>query len=143
MSEYISWRFHACVVLHGHTLIARAFMTFCGVCPAAVELCYCFPSRACAKPLSFSYLQMCGRNLSRVICLSSIGANRVHTMPFTLRNIGGDLDTKRAIEQAVIRGSQVIIFPLRRVSIFKGGGMELLRCCQYFTNHHQTLKLSS
>ncbi len=51
---------------------------------------------------------MCGPKLSKVICLSSIGANRVSNMPFALRNIGGDLDTKRAVEQAIKHGSQVM-----------------------------------
>ncbi len=103
-------------------------------CPATELLLLLLHAHA---HMYLSCLQMCGRKLSRVICLSTTGTNRVDNMPFTLRNIGGDLDTKRAIEQAVIRGSQVmllclLIFPLR--VIFFGGGME---SCQYFITTKQ------
>ncbi len=92
-----------------HAQKLTAVTTFCGVLVLYLLLVSLLFTYACLPCCP----QMCGRKLSKVICLSSIGANRVGNMPFTLRNIGGDLDTKRAVEQAVIRGSQVMWYCFR------------------------------
>jgi hypothetical protein len=71
-----------------------------------------------------SLLSLCGPSLRHVVCLSAIGCNRVGEMPFSLANIGGALDEKRAMEQAIVRSSlkQGFDYTFVRVGKLQGQG---------------------